>query len=65
MLKVELLSLTPNALQLIEIAGRTSYQSYNKIGEGSADKFIRMILKQKPFKHESVFEHAKATFGRV
>ena len=50
---------TPNPLQLIERAGRVCYKSESKITATSADKFIRMILARG---HESVLEHASATF---
>jgi thymidylate synthase (FAD) len=58
-LSVELLSMTPNAEKLIEKAGRTAYQSFDNIEKGSEKKFIRMLIKRG---HESVLEHAKATF---
>jgi thymidylate synthase (FAD) len=57
--KVELLSITPNAEKLIEAAGRTSYMSFDKQGEGSEKRFIRMLIKSG---HLSVLEHAYATF---
>ena len=41
-------------LQIIEKAGRTCYKSENKITEGSAEKFVKMILKSG---HDSVVEH--------
>lgn len=47
-----------NPLQLIELAGRTSYQSREKITEGSADKFVEMLRKRG---HESVIEHSAMT----
>lgn len=49
---------TPDALRVIEAAGRTCYKSEDKITEGSAPKFVEMILKRG---HESVLEHASAT----
>lgn len=55
---VEILSVTPNALQLIEAAGRTCYKSEDKIGKDTAEKFVAMILKKG---HDSVLEHASAT----
>lgn len=58
-MKVELLSITENAEQLIEKAGRTAYQSQDKITEDSAGKFITTLVKRG---HESVLEHASATF---
>jgi thymidylate synthase (FAD) len=57
--KVELLSVTSNAEKLIEAAGRTSYLSFNKQGEGTEKRFIRMLIKSG---HLSVLEHAYATF---
>jgi len=58
-MKVELLSITPDAEKLIEKAGRTCYLSFDKITEDSTEKFIRMLVKSG---HESVLEHAYATF---
>jgi thymidylate synthase (FAD) len=49
---------TPNALQVIEAAGRTCYKSEEKITSDSALAFVAMILKRG---HESVLEHASAT----
>lgn len=57
--KVELLAITPNAERLIEEAGRTCYLSFDKMGEDSHKRFIRMIIKNG---HHSVLEHACATF---
>jgi thymidylate synthase (FAD) len=42
-------------LELIEVAGRTAYQSQEKITEGSAEKFVKMLRDRK---HESVLEHS-------
>lgn len=47
-----------NPLQLIELAGRTSYQSRDKITEDSAKKFVEMLRKRG---HESVIEHSAMT----
>lgn len=58
-MKVELLNLTKDAQKLIEKAGRTSYLSYNKIDNGSYFPFIRMLIEKG---HESVLEHASASF---
>jgi thymidylate synthase (FAD) len=58
-MKVELLAITPDAERLIEVAGRTCYLSFDKITEDSTEKFIRMLIKSG---HESVLEHAYATF---
>ena len=53
---VELLRLTEAPLELIEEAGRTCYKSEAK---GEPEKFAAKILK---LGHESVIEHASATF---
>lgn len=45
-------------LELIEKAGRTCYQSQNKITPSSSERFVKMILNSG---HESVIEHASAT----
>ena len=58
-MKVELLFITPDAERLIEIAGRTSYLSFDEQGENTEKKFIKMLLKRG---HHSVLEHAYATF---
>lgn len=55
----ELLHITPDALQLIERAGRTCYKSEEKITDESAGAFVKMLMKRK---HFSVLEHASATF---
>lgn len=48
----------PNLLSLIEVAGRTCYKSENKIAEGSAEKFVRGIMKRG---HHAVIEHGVLT----
>jgi thymidylate synthase (FAD) len=55
----ELLWITPNAEQMIELGGRVCYKSEDKITEESAPKFIEMVCKRN---HESVLEHASASF---
>lgn len=47
-----------NPLQLIESAGRTSYQSRDKITQESATKFVKMLRERG---HESVLEHSCLT----
>ena len=47
-----------SSLELIEAAGRTAYQSRDKITGGSAVKFAEMIRKRG---HESVLEHSSMT----
>jgi len=44
-----------NPLQLIEVAGRTAYQSRDKITDESATKFSQMLTRRG---HESVIEHS-------
>jgi thymidylate synthase (FAD) len=56
---VELLWVTPNAEQMIELAGRICYKSEDRITSDSATKFIQMICKRD---HASVLEHASASF---
>jgi thymidylate synthase (FAD) len=45
-------------LELIELAGRTAYQSRDKIDEDSSLKFVEMLRKRG---HESVLEHSCMT----
>lgn len=58
--KVELINPIPyrDLLSTVEIAGRTCYKSEDKITDGSAEKFVRNILKRG---HEAVIEHASLT----
>ena len=51
----KILFISPEPLKIIEAAGRTCYKSEDKITEGSAEKFVRMIIKRG---HLSVIEHA-------
>ncbi|MCK4308337.1 FAD-dependent thymidylate synthase, partial [candidate division WOR-3 bacterium] len=51
----KILFISPKPLEIIEAAGRTCYKSEDKISEGSAEKFVRMIIKRG---HLSVIEHA-------
>lgn len=50
------------ALERIEEAGRTCYQSTDKITEDSAKKFAEMLMKHG---HESVIEHVNASVNFV
>lgn len=59
---VGLLAITDASAQLIEAAGRTCYKSEDRITDDSADKFVAMIRERG---HESVIEHASATFRIV
>ncbi len=45
---------TSDPLKAIEAAGRTCWKSEDKIGEGTAEKFVKMILDKK---HFAVIEH--------
>jgi len=47
-----------NPLQLIEVAGRTAYQSRDKITDESAVRFVKMLRDRG---HESVLEHSCMT----
>ena len=55
-------SWTPDALQMIEQAGRTCYKSEAHITINSATAFVRMLIKRG---HEAMIEHAYATFRFV
>lgn len=57
---VEILSTEPyqDMLRRVERIGRVCYKSEDRIGEGSAEKFIRGILRRG---HESVIEHGSIT----
>jgi len=50
--------LFPFICQHIERCGRICYKSEDKITEGSAEKFIKMLIRSK---HESVLEHVSLT----
>jgi thymidylate synthase (FAD) len=58
----ELLWVTDNAQQMMELAGRTCYKSEDKITEDSAEKFIRTLRKSG---HHAMLEHASASFRIV
>lgn len=55
----ELIWITPDAEKVIERSGRTCYKSEDVITKESSEKFIRIIIKRG---HESVLEHASASF---
>ncbi len=48
-MKVELLFITQDAEKLIEVAGRTSYLSFDKQGKDTEKAFIRMLIKNGHF----------------
>ena len=50
----KILFISSRPLEMIEAAGRTCYKSEDKITEGSAEKFVKMIIKRG---HYSVIEH--------
>ena len=56
---VEFLSMSENPLQAIELAGRTCYKSEDRITEGSAEKFVKMLLDRG---HEAMIKHAWASY---
>jgi thymidylate synthase (FAD) len=59
MIKVKLLSITPNSEELIEESGRTAYLSFHKEIRYARPEFLRMLIEKG---HLSVLEHATATF---
>lgn len=54
--------ITPDALKVIESAGRVCYKSEDKITGDSAAEFVRRIIARG---HEAVIEHATASFRIV
>ncbi len=59
---IKFLNGTENPLKAIELAGRTCYKSEDKITEGSAEKFVKMLLDRG---HEAMIEHASASYRIV
>lgn len=59
MVKVDLLSITPQAEKLIEDAARTAYLSFHREIETGGSDFLKMLINKD---HISVLEHAQATF---
>lgn len=58
--KVELMSITPNAQDVIERACRTCYLSFNRYKPpSSTEELIKKVIRKG---HHSVLEHALATF---
>lgn len=55
-------AITPDALAIIERAGRTCYKSEDRIGPGTAEAFVAMLRRRG---HFSVLEHASATLRLV
>jgi len=53
--KYRIIHITPDVLKIIEDAGRTCYQTKDKITDESAEKFCRMIMTRG---HHSVIEHS-------
>ncbi len=56
---VKLEWITPDALKIIEAAGRICYKSENNITDNSASNFVNKIINSG---HEAVIEHASASF---
>jgi thymidylate synthase (FAD) len=57
---VELMSITPNAEQVIELACRTCYLSFHRYDPpSSTEELIKKVIRKG---HHSVLEHAMATF---
>jgi thymidylate synthase (FAD) len=57
---VELMAITPNAEQVIELACRTCYLSFHRYDPpASTGELIKKVIKKR---HHSVLEHALATF---
>lgn len=58
----KLVACTPDALRVIEAAGRTCYKSASTGSEEDAQRFVRKIIERG---HESVLEHASFTFRLI
>ena len=56
---VQLVRITPEPEEAIEFAARTCYRSHNRIAEGTAGDLIQRLIASG---HESILEHASATF---
>jgi thymidylate synthase (FAD) len=57
---VELMAITPQAEQVIELACRTCYLSFHRFNPpSSTEELIKKVIQKK---HHSVLEHAAATF---
>jgi len=57
---VELMAITPNAEQIIELACRTCYLSFHRFNPpASTEELIKKVIKKG---HHSVLEHASTTF---
>jgi thymidylate synthase (FAD) len=56
---VEFIWATENPLKVIELAGRTCYKSEEKITDGSALRFVKMLIDKG---HEAIIEHASASY---
>jgi len=59
---VEPVWITPDALRVIEAAGRICYKSEGRAGPDTAPAFVRSLIARG---HESVIEHAAASFRIV
>lgn len=53
-----LTDIDPNILKNLELIGRTCYKSTDKISEGSAERFLRGLIKNK---HDAMLEHESVT----
>ena len=56
---IQLVAITPNPEKVIERAGRVCWRTEGKISDDSSELFIKGLIKRG---HESVLEHASATF---
>lgn len=51
---------TSDPIKAIEAAGRTCWKSEDRIAEGTAEKFVRMVMDKK---HDAVIEHGNFILG--
>ena len=59
-MELALIACTPNPEVTIELAGRTCYQSFDRMHDGTASAFIRKAIDRG---HLSILEHASASFA--
>lgn len=57
--RFEILSFPEQMLEQLELYGRVCYKSEDRISEGSAERFVRMLVHT--YQHESVIEHCNIT----
>ncbi len=57
---IEHVDVTSDPIKAIEAAGRTCWKSEDRIAEGTAEKFVQMVMGKK---HDAVLEHGNFILG--